>query len=159
VQKSLINDLGLRGPKPGSTRKTFLLVAVGGAVIGVFLGHFFYQPTPESTKWLLVASLIFWQPFIEELLFRGAIQGYFQTTTWGTTSRGGITAANVVCSLLFVVSHLLHQPVYWAAATFVPSLIFGYYRDRTGSIWPPLLLHSLFNAAFFWQLLATAIHD
>jgi hypothetical protein len=35
----------------------------------------------------------------------------------------------------------------------VPSLLFGHYRERAGSVAPCILMHVIFNAAFFmWPL-------
>jgi membrane protease YdiL (CAAX protease family) len=93
-------------------------------------------------------ALLFVQPAIEELLFRGLLQGALLRTRWGRTTLRGLSAANVVTSALFCVAHLYGQPPAWAAAVFVPSLIFGHLRERTGSVWPALVVHALYNAGF-----------
>ena len=96
----------------------------------------------------MAVSLMLWQPCMEELLFRGVLQGLFRETAWGRTSWRGFSSANVVCACLFAMAHLVYQPVLWALATFAPGLIFGYFRDQANSLWPALLLHCVFNAAF-----------
>ena len=76
-------------------------------------------------------------PAVEELLYRGvgftAVQSFY-----------GATAAIVVTSLAFGLSHGLIEalPV---LTTF--GVILAVLRHRTGSIYPPIILHSLFNAA------------
>ncbi len=97
---------------------------------------------------VLVVSIVLWQPLVEELLFRGVVQGLLLQTRHGAKHYLGITLANVICSLIFVVVHTVHQPLLWALAVFLPSLLFGYMRDRHGNIYPALALHILFNAGF-----------
>jgi membrane protease YdiL (CAAX protease family) len=102
----------------------------------------------------VLLSLVIWQPLVEELLFRGVIQGVLLGTKAGKASRWGISVANLTTSTLFVLVHLVNQPAAWALGVFVPSLLFGLFRDRTGSVWPPLAMHMLFNGAFFAPLVA-----
>ena len=61
---------------------------------------------------------------------------------------GPVTLANLASSVLFVAWHLGSQPGAWAAATLVPSLVFGHLRDRLGSVWPAMILHMVYNAGF-----------
>lgn len=95
-------------------------------------------------------SLILLQPFIEELIFRGFLQGQWLQTAWGRSSRYGITGANLTASLLFVASHFVSHPPGWAAAVFFPSMIFGALRDRHDSLYPAILLHIFYNAGYFY---------
>ena len=93
-------------------------------------------------------------PLAEEGLFRGVIQPALARTRGGAREAWGVTTANAATSVLFAVAHLLAHAPAWAAATFVPSLVFGYFRDRYGSIWPGAALHVFYNAG--WFLLAGA---
>ena len=91
-------------------------------------------------------------PLVEEGLFRGVIQPALAHTRGGAREAWGVTTANAATSVLFAVAHLLaHAPV-WAAATVVPSLVFGYFRDRYGSIVPGAALHVFYNAGWFLTL-------
>jgi membrane protease YdiL (CAAX protease family) len=144
---SLFDDLGLAWPQSGSLGWRFAGTLAIGAAIGAVIG--LQTPDPVATGWVVFASLLLWQPFIEELLFRGLIQGYLARTESGARTRAGISLANIATSCVFVLAHLVNQPPAWALAVFFPSLLFGYFRDRTVSIWPSLLLHASFNAAFF----------
>jgi membrane protease YdiL (CAAX protease family) len=94
-------------------------------------------------------SLVLWQPMMEELIFRGLLQGHWVQYPWGRHTWHGFTLANLLASLLFMFGHLFSHPPIWAFAVFLPSLIFGYFRDRYSSIYPPLLLHSFYNAGYF----------
>jgi hypothetical protein len=51
---------------------------------------------------------------------------------------------------VFVAAHFFWQVPYIAVSVFVPSLIFGYFRDRYHGIVPSILLHVFYNAGFFW---------
>ena len=97
-------------------------------------------------------------PVLEELAFRGFLQGLLRQTAWGARAIGRgssgatniISGANVVTSLVFALCHLWRHAPLWAGLTFFPSLIFGFFRDRTGSVIPPIILHVFYNAGYFW---------
>jgi uncharacterized protein len=143
----LARSLGLTRPTPGSLGVGFLVVLVGGAALSVWLGGLGSASAVRS--WTLLASVILWQPLIEELLFRGVLQGELLRHAVMARSRYGVSVANLLVSVAFAGAHLVNQPPGWALATFLPSLLFGFFRDRTGSVAPGLLLHVAFNAGFF----------
>ena len=61
----------------------------------------------------------------------------------------GFTAANGVTALLFTAGHLVNHPALWAAGVVVPALVFGFFRDRYGSVWPGTVLHVFYNGGYF----------
>jgi membrane protease YdiL (CAAX protease family) len=148
--RQLKADLGLHVPAPGSLGRAFVLVLIVGMLVAWAIGSL--VPARSSVTWLLLTSLVLWQPVVEEFLFRGVLQGLLLGTSAGSVSRWGLSVANLVTSLAFVLVHFVNQPAIWAIGVFVPSMLFGLFRDRTGSIWPPLVLHVLFNGAFFAPL-------
>lgn len=93
----------------------------------------------------LLVSIIVWQPLIEELLFRGIVQGQLLNYQWARHSVCKITTANMITSALFVGLHMLSTPSLWSLAIFIPSLLFGYFRDAFGSVYPAMCLHSAYN--------------
>lgn len=97
-----------------------------------------------ASAWL---SFVVVQPLVEELVFRGILQGELLQWTGGRRS-GPFTRANVLASAAFAAAHLLVQPPAWALAVFAPSLVFGHVRDRSRSIWPAVCLHGFYNLAF-----------
>lgn len=97
----------------------------------------------------LLLSLVIWQPCIEELLFRGVLQGELRRLAMLTRSWRGLTAANGLAAMAFALAHLVNQPPLWALSTVLPGLVFGWFRDRSGSVLPGLVLHAAFNAGFF----------
>jgi len=148
---SLATDLGLRG-RPALLRDpAFWVILVSGTLVAVafrFLAGkqagIFIPSNP--TAWFIVVG---WQPLIEELLFRGLIQGQLLGTTWGRRRFLHLSHANLVTSALFVMIHFVTHTAPWAMSVFLPSLIFGWLRERHGNIWSPLFTHATFNLAFF----------
>lgn len=117
------------------------------ALLGLAMGQAMYLPI---TVWAW-ASLVLVQPVLEELVFRGLLQG--QALAW--LQRGGqpmrlgpLTLANVLISIVFVALHLRSQPLAWALAVAAPSLVFGHLRERFASVWPAVGLHAFYNAGF-----------
>ena len=89
-------------------------------------------------------------PVLEEIIFRGGLQGWLLRYGNLTATWSGITAANAITSLVFSAFHLLSHTPGWAIAVFIPSLIFGYFLDRHRTLAPPIVLHVFYNAGYFW---------
>lgn len=135
----------------------FALAAL--AAPAVWLALYAAAQTPLNPGWVLgdpmrFASLAVAWPLLEEIVFRGAIQPRLARTSWGARENWGITTANVATSLAFAAAHLVAHAPALAAATFCPSVVFGYFRDRYGSIVPAAVLHVFYNAG--WVLLTAA---
>jgi uncharacterized protein len=92
---------------------------------------------------LLSAALLY--PVLEELSFRGWLQGWLLDRLGAWRRYGGLSLPNLLTSLAFGVAHLASQPPLWAAAAVVPSLMFGHLRERHGSVLPPMALHVYYN--------------
>lgn len=97
---------------------------------------------------LLVTGLLY--PIIEELAFRGAIQTWLIDRGLGRPLAllPAVSTANLLTSALFASAHLYSQAPVWALTTFFPSLIFGHFRERTGGVSVPILLHAWYNIGF-----------
>lgn len=99
--------------------------------------------------WPLLQQILL-GPILEEIGFRGALQSSLLDTRWGRWRWAGVSAANGVCSVVFVAAHLwAHSPL-WAVAVFVPSLVLGHLRERSSSVLPGIVVHCWYNAGFFW---------
>ena len=148
----LRDALALRRPQ-GFWRDRFF-VAAAAAALPIWGGLWLADrlagggtlPVLTVGVWL---SLVLWQPLVEELLFRGLLQGRLLEHPWGRRRRLGLSQANWVTSALFAVLHAATHPPLWAAAVFVPSLVFGQARDRAGSVLPAVALHIFYNAGYF----------
>lgn len=89
-------------------------------------------------------------PFVEELLFRGAVLG-------GLLQRYRFGTANVISSLLFVSVHFpgwyfsgtlvdnLTKPIGGALSIFVLGLIFGFVTRQSRSVLGGMLAHGINN--------------
>ncbi len=87
-------------------------------------------------------------PVLEEIAFRGALQGALWKSRLANYTWGPVSAPNLLTSMAFVAAHLFWQASYIALSVSVPSLIFGYFRDRYRNIVPAVLLHVFYNTGF-----------
>ena len=95
----------------------------------------------------LMPALVY--PVLEEIVFRGAAQGMLWKTRLAAVALGPFSGPNIVTSIAFAGFHVLLQPSFVTIAVIVPSLVFGYFRDRYRGIVPPILLHVFYNAGLF----------
>ena len=89
-------------------------------------------------------------PAAEEWVFRGLVQGWMLEQRWGGQRLGPISLANGLTSALFAALHLFAHPPVMAMLVFLPSLVFGHARERTGGLVWPVGLHCWYNAGWFW---------
>ena len=147
----LCERFGLKAAPAFYRSPVFLSALAMGAAVWLVLPLLaVVQPLP----WLQIFSLPFlvvvlWQPTVEELLFRGCLQGWLFTHGWGRQSFVGISIANLLTSIVFSGAHIATHSLSWALLTLFPSLLFGVLRDRSGSVLPPLALHIIYNAGYF----------
>src|SRR5262245_10636851 len=79
------------------------------AGVGFWLGLWLCVPVrPIALAQVLspaFLALAIWQPILEELLFRGYVQGRLRQQSWGRQGWYGLTRANSLTSLLFMAGH------------------------------------------------------
>lgn len=83
----------------------------------------------------------------EELFFRGYLQGRFDQR-WGTSRRllgASLGPGWLLSAALFALGHVLVDFNPERFAVFVPGLVFGWMRARTGSLAAGALFHALCN--------------
>lgn len=126
--------------------------AIGAALLYWGALYVVTQPAPDPA-WPLSDPLRFiypalLYPFVEELVFRGYIQdlAHRRLTAWRL---GPFSHANILTSLLFTALHFINHPPLSAAAVFIPSLLFGFFKDRSGRLGAPILLHMFYNSGYF----------
>jgi len=90
---------------------------------------------------------------VEELAFRGVIQEFIASKTKQYPALFNVTVANAVTSMLFVMMHFLHHTPLWALLVFVPSLIFGYFKEQYNHIGASIFLHMFYNACSLFLIL------
>ena len=98
-----------------------------------------------------LALLLAWSVF-EEIVFRGGVQPAL--ARWSALARHGpwcgLSAANLVTSLLFVAAHLWSKAPAAALALLPVSLLLGASLERSGGrLWVPVALHAYFNLALY----------
>lgn len=99
---------------------------------------------------LVFLLMVFVYPVVEELVFRGALQGILLRQPWGSSSLGSVTMANLITSLAFAGFHFFYHAPLWAALVLLPALIFGYFRDKYQRVLPAIVLHVFYNTGYFW---------
>lgn len=88
----------------------------------------------------IVATALVIVPFFEEMLFRG----FFQTMIRRFFEiRNGLWLAIAISSGLFAIIHA--NTGHWLAL-FVLGICMGYAYEKSGSLFRPIFIHSLFNA-------------
>ena len=146
---SIPQTLGIR-PAPGLIKDRFFRVAIAaGLIVSVVISVNGLATVPAGIGVSGLLSVLLWYPFIEELAFRGVVQGTLAEYSAGRRSLLGISVANLAASFAFVLWHLLYQAGPMILMLVMPSLVFGFFRDRYQSLLPALLLHSLYNGFFF----------
>jgi membrane protease YdiL (CAAX protease family) len=82
-------------------------------------------------------------PFVEELLFRGLLQGFFKRKL-------SPYKAIATTSCFFALAHYSFSQgianVELLASLFILSLFLGYLKERQQTLWAPIGLHAVFNA-------------
>jgi len=92
----------------------------------------------QISIWLLVFSVMFMAPLIEEIVFRGFLLKGF------SNSFLGIYGAIVVTSLLWAMVHLQYT-IEYMLVIFAIGLVFGYAKIKTQSLFVPMSMHMLMN--------------
>ena len=119
-----------------------------------WMGLFFILQPSIRWDWPLLAPLLFLlpvlvYPVLEEIVFRGLIQELVHDYV-SKAGLGPVSVANLITSFLFTGMHFINHSPLWAALVFFPSLVFGYFKERTGGLVAPILLHVFYNAGFLW---------
>jgi len=118
------------------------------------------RPAPPHWTWPLAAPTdyllpVLFYPVLEEIVFRGLLQELAQEYI-SRRMLGPISLANLLTSLAFTGLHFLNHAPLWAALVFFPSLVFGFFKDRYGTLTAPILLHGFYNAGFLLIFTAPA---
>ena len=93
-----------------------------------------------SSGWSILTTIVM-APILEEILFRGVIQG-------SAMSRFGAMRAIFISSAVFGLIHIMPQQVIYA---FVVGLVLGYVYWKTKSIMSVITIHAFNNSLVFIQ--------
>ena len=137
----------------GLLKDPFFLAALAAGPLCWLVIYFLLQPEPRWT-WPLTAPVPYLlgallYPVLEEIVFRGLLQEFVRERI-SDKSFGPLSIANLLTSLCFTALHFIYHPPLWAALVLFPSLVFGFFKDRTGQLTAPIVLHVFYNAGFLW---------
>ncbi|MFP2932009.1 myxosortase MrtX [Pyxidicoccus sp. 3LG] len=107
-------------------------------------GHFQPRLPPRFAEW--VVDQLFVVALPEEFFYRGYLQARLRDA-WPQGRRvlgGRLGRAFWVTALLFALGHLAIFQV-WRLSVFFPALLFGWMRERTGTILGAALFHAACN--------------
>ncbi|EIT84280.1 abortive infection protein [Fictibacillus macauensis ZFHKF-1] len=86
---------------------------------------------------LAFVSAVILSPLYEEIFYRGFMYRYLR-------QKQGIGASVFISASIFT---LAHTPVWNAMpANFICGVVFAYVYEKSGSVWPSILIHAIFNA-------------
>lgn len=144
----------MSGADPTAFRRDYRFWLAVAAAIPVWWVLYVVTRPALNLTWPLDQPLLFIQlallyPLLEEVVFRGAIQSAghrWLPAVWF----GPISLSNAATSTLFAALHLLYHAPPWALAVFVPSLLFGYFKDRYRALSAPVALHAYYNIGYYW---------
>lgn len=104
---------------------------------------------PAGVMGIILVNTLF-VGFSEELMFRGVLLQAFRRSVpvWGAVMLTSV-AFGAVHSLNVFVTGDLAAALIQSTAAFMSGLVFIALRLRTGSLWPPVILHGLWDFATF----------
>ena len=153
-------DLGLRPCPRVWYWRAFLLALVMLPVVGAFnaaIPRIFDVPfenpqitalAPRGFNWPALIGMTVMggivAPFAEELAFRGLLFGWLR-------GRMGFVAAAGLNALCFAV---MHGVVLLIPALVAVGLALAWIAERSGSLWPAIVTHGVFNSAMIFALYA-----
>lgn len=141
------NDVGLNR---GAAMRDWRLAWLPMLYILVALGVALVFGLPPATVLIFIAINCLFVGFSEELMLRGAVLQAFRHTV-------SIWPAVLLTSLVFGAMHSLNvfvtgdlkAALIQSSAAFLSGIMFIALRLRTGSLWPPIIVHALWDFATF----------
>lgn len=141
-------------------KQTIIVGFIAGLIITSTTLYLPIKPPPgtEEFSFIQVVILIWiYASICEEVLTRGLIQGYLSPLKQFGFSLFGfrISIPVLVAALFFGAMHIALLTVgldsfsVWAivVSAFIMGIIAGYYREKTQSIIPAIIIHMLFNVS------------
>lgn len=120
----------------------------------IFFGNTYHSHSfSKLGEYFLFEILVVALP--EEFFFRGYLQGRLNQIfgkPWKLLS-ASVGPGLLFTSLIFAISHSLIQVQWWHLLIFFPSLVFGWLKEKQGTLTAPILFHTLCNLFSHWVLL------
>jgi len=136
-------SMTLTQPSVAGLSAVWLLLWLGGsAAAAIITGHWLIY----ARGWPLVLAFLVFGPLGEELLFRGLVFGHARAI-WPSSASMAVLISTIAFSLHHIA--LYTAPSGFAIAqllfTIPMGVVFALLRERTGSLWPGLLVHVATN--------------
>ncbi|MEC9376214.1 MAG: JDVT-CTERM system glutamic-type intramembrane protease [Pseudomonadota bacterium] len=130
--------------------KFYCLAFIAGAGIWISLWLLGLSRSEITSPTLLIPflSFVLIYPVTEEIIFRGYIQGLLLKRDFGLLSYYKLTVANLLTSSAFSLAHFAINNTWFSFLVFIPSLAFGYFRERYNTVIPSIILHVYYNLGF-----------
>jgi membrane protease YdiL (CAAX protease family) len=115
-------------------------------------GYSGFHPASPS----IVNGMILFQLFLVALPEEFYFRGYFQSgMNLVIQRRWNFLGAQlgwgwIITAAVFALAHSIIFFQWWHFAIFFPALVFGYLREKTGSITAPIVFHALSNILMSW---------
>ncbi|MFH1653015.1 MAG: type II CAAX endopeptidase family protein [Pseudomonadota bacterium] len=128
----------------------FFLLAHLWEIVVLKSSRFVFAGFPDF--WVALANQILLIALPEEVFFRG----YFQTCLNKVCSvRWRILGVDlgwswIITAIVFATAHSMITYQWWHFSIFFPALLFGYLRERCGSLTAPILFHAASNMFMIW---------
>jgi membrane protease YdiL (CAAX protease family) len=167
--KSLVKDYGLSWPKLSDAGIGFAAGIVGrlwplliAVLVILASGQGFgssnsaspeiigYSPHGAFAWTIIVLFAVVFAPIVEELFFRGLVQGAF-------SRRLGPIPALFLTALIFSVVHITDEGLLAPIVLFPMALLLGYLKHRTGRLAAGMVAHATFNASLFLLFVVPAL--
>lgn len=162
LRRSRIDPLQYVGLERSAAIKSLKICGISAAIViplfvigyvifrSTILGKSIHTHVDWSLPSIFLTQLVV-VAFPEEFLFRGYIQGKL-----GERWKGGVMVfgaklgpAILVTAALFALGHFVTRPMFYRFGTFFPALVFGWLRERSGSVAGPILFHAIANLTIF----------
>jgi len=106
---------------------------------------------PLSFKWFVILSILIGAT--EEIIFRGVVQG--EANRWNTTGAVYLSALAFAGykALLFILPAAENETNVFNlfTFTFLAGILLGYARKNSGSLWPCLIAHGIFDLLVYME--------
>ena len=139
-------------------KSSILLWAFAGTLsclLGIFIGGAVESPAGEMNYFQMMLLVWIYASVSEEIMYRGLLQSFLSPLSHRGIRVSGIFLSLPVMfsALLFGAAHLflltmgmaLSSVLIIVFSALLIGLVAGYYRERTGSLVPAVIVHALFN--------------
>lgn len=137
----------------------FFLTSIVIFPLTFFVNHLYQQGLGHSYHggilpdvWRTLVTQVVLVALPEEFFFRGYLQGRLRRVCGKTRLFLGapVGFGLVLTAVIFAVSHSLITYQWWHILIFFPAMVFGWLKEKTGTVFAPVLFHAACNVFAYW---------